>query len=154
MSFQYSGTGALKTDYTRTGKRSFRGAIMDGVNSLTRYYLNNFQDGLNQDALDLFLGSYQPSLHVSSPFEVARSSSHIAHQKSFASFATRFTLALILLATACTQLLPEAATPYKHWSITTQIFLFFIILIGTGSRLMIRYGRGYTNKPLLRPQHP
>lgn len=45
MSFQYSGTGALKTDYTRTGKRSLKGAIQDGINSLTRYYLNNLRDG-------------------------------------------------------------------------------------------------------------
>ena len=55
----YSGTGALKTDFTRTGKRTYKGAINDGINSLTRYYLNNFRDGNKQDSLDMFLGKLE-----------------------------------------------------------------------------------------------
>ncbi|KOB66000.1 Recessive suppressor of secretory defect [Operophtera brumata] len=58
ISTQYSGTGALKTDFTRTGKRSHMGLVRDGINSLTRYYMNNFSDGFRQDAIDLFLGKY------------------------------------------------------------------------------------------------
>lgn len=58
ISTQYSGTGALKTDFTRTGKRTKWGLLRDGVNSLTRYYKNNFNDGYRQDGLDLFLGNY------------------------------------------------------------------------------------------------
>lgn len=58
VSIQYSGTGALKTDFTRTGKRTKRGLLQDGTNSLTRYYKNNFNDGFRQDAIDLFLGNY------------------------------------------------------------------------------------------------
>lgn len=48
ISLQYSGTGALKTDFTRTGKRTTAGMLQDGVNSMTRYYLNNFADGFRQ----------------------------------------------------------------------------------------------------------
>ena len=48
ISIQYSGTGALKTDFTRTGKRTKLGAMRDGVNALTRYYKNNFTDGHRQ----------------------------------------------------------------------------------------------------------
>lgn len=48
VSIQYSGTGALKTDFTRTGKRSIQGAIQDGINSMIRYYKNNFTDGFRQ----------------------------------------------------------------------------------------------------------
>jgi len=48
LSKQYAGTGALKSDFTRTGKRTLFGMARDGVNSLTRYYLNNFQDGFRQ----------------------------------------------------------------------------------------------------------
>uniref|UniRef100_A0A4W3I431 Phosphatidylinositol-3-phosphatase SAC1 n=1 Tax=Callorhinchus milii TaxID=7868 RepID=A0A4W3I431_CALMI len=55
---QYSGTGALKTDYTRTGKRTNWGLLMDGWNSMLRYYKNNFSDGFRQDSIDLFLGNY------------------------------------------------------------------------------------------------
>ncbi|VEN48952.1 unnamed protein product [Callosobruchus maculatus] len=57
ISIQYSGTGALKTDFTRTGKRSRVGLLKDGLNSLQRYYKNNLMDGFRQDAIDLFLGS-------------------------------------------------------------------------------------------------
>ncbi|KAL1115043.1 hypothetical protein AAG570_007074, partial [Ranatra chinensis] len=58
ISVQYSGTGALKTDFTRTGKRSWAGVLQDGVNSATRYYRNNFTHGFRQDAIDLLLGNY------------------------------------------------------------------------------------------------
>ncbi|KAK6347191.1 hypothetical protein TWF696_007266 [Orbilia brochopaga] len=61
VSCAYSGTGALKTDFTRTGKRTANGMLADGINSLTRYYLNNFLDGPRQDAYDLFLGTYLPA---------------------------------------------------------------------------------------------
>eukprot|EP00762_Andalucia_godoyi_P005589 ANDGO_00537.mRNA.1 Phosphatidylinositide phosphatase SAC1 len=57
ISTLYAGTGALKTDFTRTGQRSRAGAIRDGVNSITRYYLNNFKDGLRQDGVDLLVGN-------------------------------------------------------------------------------------------------
>ena len=51
-----SGTGALKSGFTRTGKRTIGGILDDGVKSVTRYYVNNFQDGTKQDALDLVTG--------------------------------------------------------------------------------------------------
>eukprot|EP00877_Chromochloris_zofingiensis_P011352 jgi/Chrzof1/6470/Cz18g12080.t1 len=43
ISRQYAGTGALKSGFTRTGKRSVGGLIDDGVKSMARYYLNNFK---------------------------------------------------------------------------------------------------------------
>jgi len=60
LSLLYTGTGAQKTDFTRTGKRTLRGNINDGIGSVTRYYLNNFTDAEKQDGLDLFLGKYKP----------------------------------------------------------------------------------------------
>ena len=60
VSKSYSGTGALKTDFTRTGRRTRRGAMQDLSNSITRYAKNNFGDGPRQDAFDLFLGAYHP----------------------------------------------------------------------------------------------
>jgi len=65
VSKSYSGTGALKTDYTRTGERTSAGAVQDLNNSLTRYVKNNFGDGPRQDAFDLFLGVYLPSASIS-----------------------------------------------------------------------------------------
>ncbi|ORZ39465.1 SacI homology domain-domain-containing protein [Catenaria anguillulae PL171] len=61
VSVLYSGTGALKTDYTRTGQRTKQGALNDGYNSCIRYIKNNFLDGSRQDAYDLFLGNYRPA---------------------------------------------------------------------------------------------
>ncbi|KAJ3438329.1 phosphatidylinositide phosphatase sac1 [Anaeramoeba flamelloides] len=57
ISKSYSGTPALKTDFTRTGKRTFKGVLNDGKNSVKRYWINNFKDGQNQDNLDMFLGN-------------------------------------------------------------------------------------------------
>lgn len=60
LSLAYSGTGALKSDFVRTGKRSRKGALQDGVNTCKRFYINNFCDGYNQDCHDYFLGSLNP----------------------------------------------------------------------------------------------
>lgn len=56
ISILYTGTGALKTDFTRyfcwlierTGKRTTKGAINDGKNSVIRYFYGNFFDGKKQ----------------------------------------------------------------------------------------------------------
>ena len=68
LSVLYAGTPALKTDVVRIGKRTYRGMIQDGINSLTRYYINNFRDGRRQDSVTLWLGLYKPSPHKASPF--------------------------------------------------------------------------------------
>lgn len=60
VSKSYSGTGALKTDFTRTGKRTRAGMVQDLSNSITRYFRNNFMDGPRQDGFDVFLGTYLP----------------------------------------------------------------------------------------------
>lgn len=67
VSRAYAGTGAMKTDITRTGKRTKAGALADGRIAVTRYYLNNFRDGPRQDAYDLFLGAYLPATAAVGP---------------------------------------------------------------------------------------
>ncbi|KAL4146778.1 hypothetical protein PRNP1_010535 [Phytophthora ramorum] len=71
ISLFYAGTGALKTDFTRTGKRTKKGALMDGYNSCVRYIMNNFMDGYRQDVLDLLLGRFSVSRSKPSPFQTA-----------------------------------------------------------------------------------
>ncbi|KAI9304517.1 SacI homology domain-containing protein [Cunninghamella echinulata] len=58
LSIAYSSTRALKTDYTRFGKRTVLGLYNDFTNSLIRYIKNNYFDGDRQDAIDLFLGRF------------------------------------------------------------------------------------------------
>lgn len=71
ISKSYSGTSALKGDYTKTGRRTYLGMWKDLINSLTRYYLNNFKDGYRQDSFDLFLGNYKPRFGIK-PFIVPK----------------------------------------------------------------------------------
>ena len=66
LSLLYTGTPALKTDFTRTGKRSTGGAINDGKHSMIRYYINNFTDGYNNDCLDLSQGYITPQQKLNS----------------------------------------------------------------------------------------
>src|SRR5690606_13059679 len=54
VSASYSGTGAMKTDMTRTGTRTKAGVLNDGRVGITRYFKNNFTDGPRQDSYDLF----------------------------------------------------------------------------------------------------
>ncbi|GFR47701.1 hypothetical protein Agub_g9454 [Astrephomene gubernaculifera] len=61
VSSQYAGTGAMKSGFTRTGKRTFGGVIDDGVKACVRYYVNNFTDGWKQDAMDLVTGAFSVS---------------------------------------------------------------------------------------------
>lgn len=74
VSLSYSGTGALKTDFTRTGKRTKQGALQDLKNSISRYLKNNYKDGQRQDGYDLILGNFKPYSYSSSlsPFEDRR----------------------------------------------------------------------------------
>jgi hypothetical protein len=45
LSIQYGGSPALKTDFTRTGKRTMAGRFADLRHSILRYYMNNLADG-------------------------------------------------------------------------------------------------------------
>ncbi|CAB4284763.1 unnamed protein product [Prunus armeniaca] len=58
ISLEYAGTYALKGDLVRYGKQTFGGILKDGMSALSRYYLNNFHDGIRQDAMDLISGRY------------------------------------------------------------------------------------------------
>ena len=57
ISKQYSSTGALKGDYTRTRKRDYRGALNDLGLTLTRYYNNIVNDYFSQACIDYLLGN-------------------------------------------------------------------------------------------------
>ncbi|KXN83618.1 hypothetical protein AN958_01183 [Leucoagaricus sp. SymC.cos] len=58
IAITYGGSGALKSDFTRTNKRTKKGVFEDGVKSVTRYFKNNFFDGARQDGFDLVTGAW------------------------------------------------------------------------------------------------
>lgn len=52
----HTGTSALKGDFTRTGKRDWRGALNDANNSVARLLLSTSTDFFRQATLDYVLG--------------------------------------------------------------------------------------------------
>ncbi|KAJ8086868.1 Inositol-1,4,5-trisphosphate 5-phosphatase 1 [Marasmius tenuissimus] len=60
----YAGTGALNTSFTRSGKRTLAGVLSDATKSVSRAYINNFQDKGKQIAIDMFLGNMSSQRQV------------------------------------------------------------------------------------------
>jgi hypothetical protein len=103
MSMGYTGTGALKADFTKTGKRTIKGMINDGINSCKRYYINNFTDGVKQDAIDLLIGKYRPNPLGPSPF------SSRTGQQSLSNIFTKIFVLIVIIFTTLLILLPPIA---------------------------------------------
>ncbi|CCK71073.1 phosphatidylinositol-3-phosphatase SAC1 KNAG_0G00140 [Huiozyma naganishii CBS 8797] len=138
VSISYSGTGALKTDFTRTGKRTKLGAFNDFVNSASRYYQNNLTDGPRQDSYDLFLGNFKP------------------YDASFASpFQDRRPLIIQLIPTilyaSLTVLGATIFFPKNHFT-SSKNLLFFLtasIMVLLSGNFVIKNGMQYVNWPKL-----
>lgn len=52
----YTGTNALKSSFSRSGKMNFAGALSDVTKSVSRMYQNTFMDSKKQSTMDLMLG--------------------------------------------------------------------------------------------------
>ncbi|NP_001086149.1 phosphatidylinositol-3-phosphatase SAC1 isoform 1 [Xenopus laevis] len=133
---QYAGTGALKTDFTRTGKRTQWGLLMDGWNSLIRYYKNNFSDGFRQDSIDLFLGNYS--------VEEAYSTSPLHIQTDW-----KFLALPIIMVVAFSMCIICLLMAGDTWTETLAYVLFWgTASIGTGAIIMYN-GKDFVDAPKL-----
>ncbi|AEO53088.1 hypothetical protein MYCTH_2293961 [Thermothelomyces thermophilus ATCC 42464] len=144
VSKAYSGTGAMKTDLTRLGKRTKGGALQDGNVALTRYWKNNFLDGPRQDAFDLFLGAYQvPAGGIGSAFIFAdRRPVWIQSVPYIAAFGFFFVLVALY-----TPRLPDAAV----WPL--RLFTIFWAAVALwGVHFILSNGMLYVNWPKLNPR--
>lgn len=56
ISILYAGTGSTISNVTRSGKAGFLNMLDHGLKSIERFYVNNFEDHLKQEAIDLILG--------------------------------------------------------------------------------------------------
>jgi hypothetical protein len=139
ISLLYSGTPALKTDFTRTGKRSIWGLINDGTNSITRYYLNNFSDGVRQDALNLFLGKYVVNPKEESPFAVHSALTYVYTLLKYSLFIGMF------MAVANILRLPTDTQRLDRLYFVFVWFIFTFIIY----RILIWQGRHVVNNPVL-----
>lgn len=139
ISKAYSGTGALKTDFTRTGTRTKAGLLQDGYNSVMRYVKNNFFDGDRQDAYDLITGAWVARRGAIPPLSDTRPLLHRSMPYVFL-----FALAMILAALT----LPRSS----DWSIASFLLLWFVLLAGSGA-FMWGNGTHYVAWPRLNPPH-
>lgn len=135
-STQYAGTGALKTDFTRTGKRTKLGLLMDGKNSAVRYYKNNFCDGYRQDSMDFFLGNYEYTPGRPSPF-------HDAIQMKVR------VIPIILLVSFSMAVIGVLLPPSESWLEQIMFISFWLVLMAGSLVYVLRHGPVYVNQPLL-----
>lgn len=137
VSTAYSGTGALKTDFTRLGKRTTLGALMDFKNSVTRYIKNNFMDGPRQDAYDLFLGIHLPYETLDPPFSDSRP---ITYQ-----IVPYILWGSLVMAIAAT-FFPKEDTP---WYVNRLFQMFWVGLVVYSARFVSTNGLQYVRWPKL-----
>jgi len=141
VSKSYSGTGALKTDFTRTGKRTRAGMVQDLSNSITRYVRNNFLDGPRQDGFDLFLGAYLPSTLA------VGSSLIFVDRRPLLIAAVPYLLAaavFVILVSMLTRRPPDATV----WPLRLFVLLCFVVT-GWCLYFIYRHGMLYVNWPKL-----
>ncbi len=140
VSNSYSGTGALKTDFTRTGNRTRAGMVQDFRSSATRYIKNNFLDGPRQDAFDLFLGAYLPPTSVVGNSLYADSRPVLVQSIPYVLAASLF----IIVVSLFTRRAPDSAV----WPI--RLFLGLCFAIAAWSfQFIIAHGMLYVNWPKL-----
>jgi hypothetical protein len=141
ISKQYSGTGALKNDYTRTGKRTMRGVIDDGINSATRYVLNNFRDGARQDSYDLLLGNFEPNKRfpgAKSPFGLRKISPVV--------YAAFFILGLAMLLVTAYRPTGDSGSALLQKLLMLVVWM---LLLWATWKTALRYGNQLVDQPTL-----
>lgn len=142
MSRVYAGSPALKTDYTRTGKRSKAGAAKDGLSSARRYVANNFSDGALQDALDVWAGV------ASARKADARSpTDETAEEKALKPAAKD--KALLAALALCLALAPAGAVYGGRWYVRLGLVVALLGAAGGTGFLALKSGRKFVSRPKL-----
>lgn len=136
ISRAYSGTGALKTDFTRTGKRTKKGALDDFYKSAMRYLKNNFFDGARQDAFDLVTGVWTPE-HGAAGFLISDDRPLIIRAVPYISWFSVFMVAAGLT-------LPRSS----NYSLSVYFLLWFTIF-GISLVFILAHGIDYVSWPRL-----
>ncbi|KAI8332862.1 SacI homology domain-containing protein [Chlamydoabsidia padenii] len=138
VSCMYSGTGALKTDFTRTGERTKAGALQDLSNSITRYVKNNFMDGSRQDGFDLFLGNYQ----------VTKASTPFSTEKPLRVRAVPPIVGFSLVMLILHLVRPSMFGPFSTLTYLT-ILLFWLSVLMSAAKFSLRHSTYFVNLPHL-----
>ncbi|KAF1799276.1 SacI homology domain-containing protein [Mucor lusitanicus] len=139
VSCVYSGTGALKTDFTRTGNRTKAGALKDLQNSITRYVKNNFLDGSRQDSFDLFLGKYHLEHDAHGPFASSK-----PLRVRVVPYILLFALFMLFL-----NLIRPNYSGFKSYTSYFLLLLFWVSVLISGVRFAIKHGDEFVQWPRL-----
>ncbi|KAK6070413.1 hypothetical protein SCUP515_08436 [Seiridium cupressi] len=144
VSRAYAGTGAMKTDLTRMGKRTTGGKLQDLNVAITRFYLNNFRDGPRQDAFDVFLGAYDASsANIGSALVFADRRPILIQSIPYILAFSVFVIFVSLL----TRRAPDAAV------LPLRLFiLFWVATAAWCTQFILRNGMLYVNWPKLNPR--
>ncbi|KAE8382999.1 SacI homology domain-containing protein, partial [Aspergillus bertholletiae] len=141
VSKSYSGTGALKTDFTRTGQRTRAGMLQDLNNSITRYVKNNLLDGPRQDGFDVFLGTYLPPDSTLGNLQLFLDRRPLIIQSIPYIFAAGVFMVLVSI---FTRRLPDAAV----WPLRLFV-IFWLVASVWCARFILGHGMLYVNWPKL-----
>ncbi|CEP14242.1 hypothetical protein [Parasitella parasitica] len=140
VSCVYSGTGALKTDFTRTGSRTKAGALKDLQNSITRYVKNNFLDGNRQDSFDLFLGQYRlEQNHATSSFVSSK-----ALRVRVVPYILMFALFMLVL-----NVIRPNYSGFQSYTSYFLLLLFWVSVLISGVRFALKHGDEFVQWPHL-----
>ncbi|PPQ62780.1 hypothetical protein CVT24_000474 [Panaeolus cyanescens] len=136
----YGGSGALKSDFTRTNKRTRKGALEDGYKSVMRYIKNTFFDGPRQDGFDLISGNWVPRKNPSSALFLVTDSRPLV-TRSMPAIAS-FSLFMI-----CAGLTLPRTSDYSLF----YYFLLWFTLFSMAMTFMFINGIDYVSWPKLNP---
>ncbi|EJD55532.1 inositol/phosphatidylinositol phosphatase [Auricularia subglabra TFB-10046 SS5] len=140
IAMAYAGSGAMKTDFTRTGKRSRKGALLDGYNSVTRYVKNNYFDGPRQDAFDLMTGAWTPRRGTSTAMAL------LVDRRSLLVRSMPYVLSFSLFMICAGLTLPRTSDySLKYY------FIFWILLFVASLSFIRAHGIEYVAWPRLNP---
>jgi len=143
MSRVYAGSPALKTDYTRTGKRSKVGAARDGVSSARRYVANNFSDGGLQDALDVWAGVASARKADARPPGADETPEEVALKQ------TGKDKALLPAVAVCLALAVVGAMYGRRWYVRVGLAVAFSGAAAGAGYMVVKNGRKYVSRPKL-----
>jgi len=149
ISLQYSGQGALKTEYTRTGKRTNQGKVDDFVNSAKRKILSLTTDAQTEDTYRIVLGKHniENTLRLNALFYPFTANLTTLNKAYFGTIFTLLFSGVRLLRTMI----------FKSSRSKTNFIIYGILLMSSvfilrhfNNRLIIKPRLPITNEPLTR----
>lgn len=112
----YTGTNALKSSFSRSGKMNLAGALSDVTKSVSRMYQNTFVDSKKQSTIDILLGK---DGRLSIPVQIFDPSNEYVTERLRETESTYTSYSEISMFTGTfnvnAAIIPSSGTELKHW---------------------------------------